>query len=538
MAKVLNDYLVDLKIDLKSTTAWSDAELTRCVERAVADLTRFRPREMSAEFIVDADVDDESFTTPAAADPDKYVDNMDLPNTVVDTSTATLTGTAPDMPRPVAILVTNTNSDITSFTIRVKGTGRGAKYIEEDFYFSGGLSQTGKKYFETITEIEFVEITGNTTGDKLDIGTATNVGVFVQLANKPIKFQSDGDITGFTRYTDYVMDYYGGRIAMKSGGSMVAATAYTIDYTKSKIAVDISDLKDLVRVERVEYPAGSVPQQMSTKEVWGNILTLTSDGWQSQGEASDDEHVLVHYLAQHQPPSDNAPGTYPSFLDWTVELAASAYALFIEALQYELAAAASITSLEGALTNATKYLDNNAGADATGLLADIAANIAEIRTKIIVATGAMNNYLDDVAATDLDAATVGATAWLLEGELLINQLNDGGADVATKFADYARTKVQIANARIQAASGYAQEVAARLSDLRAYIETSAGYNRVGEAFVAEADRYQQAANTNLQLADRFRAEAVERRNEAWAIWGSPSQYAPQYTMTPVRQTKE
>ena len=71
MAKTIQHYLNDLRLDLKDSGAlWSDAELTRCVERAVGDYSRFSPLEKTLELIVDAEVASESFTTPATSDTD------------------------------------------------------------------------------------------------------------------------------------------------------------------------------------------------------------------------------------------------------------------------------------------------------------------------------------------------------------------------------------------------------------------------------------------------------------------------------------
>lgn len=552
--KVIGNYRADLRLDLKDSGAiWSDAELDRCVERAVADLTRFRPLEKSAEFIVDATVSAESFTTPEATDPDYFVDDMDI-SASVDGSTCTLVSRTPDVPRPVKVSITDAKelgnevaTSIHDLVIIVKGRDVDGNYMEEYFYLADGLVQTGKKYFAAVTEVEIDEIDNNGANDKLDVGTGTNEGVFVQLANKPIQFNSDA-ITGFTRYADYIMDYYNGRIAMKTGGTMVVATAYNIAYTKSKVSVDISDLTDLIRVERVEYPVGTVPEELSTKEVWGSILTVTSVGLASQAEASDKQHVLVHYLAQHQIPGASSPGTYPSFLDWTVELAASAYALFIEALQHELAAVTAIgtatTGMLGALANAETYLIDNTTDDAESKLAAIATDIALLRDAIhkdgTPDTGALfeaNALLLEVSSIDLDVATVGAVAWLLEGELLINTVNLG-ENVPALFAEYAKAKTQIGQTRVQAALGLVQEASARLSNLRTYLEEAGAWTRISEDFLAQAVQYKAAADSDLWIADRYREEAIERRNEAWAIWSSPPQYAPQYTLAQRAQPKE
>jgi len=90
-------------------------------------------------------------------------------------------------------------------------------------------------------------------------------GTYVSLASKPIKESSEtvtnvaGSVT-YTRDTDYTIDYSNGKITTISGGSMVVSTTYKISYTKSKISIDLTSLTGLIRVDRVEYPVGQVPQ--------------------------------------------------------------------------------------------------------------------------------------------------------------------------------------------------------------------------------------------------------------------------------------
>ena len=51
-----------------------------------------------------------------------------------------------------------------------------------------------------------------------------------------------------------------------------------------------------------------------------------------------------------------------------------------------------------------------------------------------------------------------------------------------------------------------------------------------DRYIAESVEYQKAAESEMGLADRFRQEGIERRNEAWAIWASPHQIAPTYAL--------
>ncbi|KKK50145.1 hypothetical protein LCGC14_3127960, partial [marine sediment metagenome] len=185
--KTIAHYLTDLRTDLKdSGTLWSDAELTRCVERAVADYSRMVPREMSKEITVDAVVTSESFTTPTVEDTDYFVTTWDI-SAKDDGDIATLAASIPDVPRPVKITITDASTSMTQLVIIIKGYDDDGKYIEEFFYLEGGLVQTGQHYFALVAEVELDEITGEGAGDEMIVGTGDEDGVFVKLANKPIK---------------------------------------------------------------------------------------------------------------------------------------------------------------------------------------------------------------------------------------------------------------------------------------------------------------------------------------------------------------
>jgi len=64
--RYIDEYQDELRIDLKDTGAlWSDAELDRCVQRAVDDLSRFYPLEAVYEHTIDYTVTDEASVAPA-----------------------------------------------------------------------------------------------------------------------------------------------------------------------------------------------------------------------------------------------------------------------------------------------------------------------------------------------------------------------------------------------------------------------------------------------------------------------------------------
>ena len=651
MQKNLTEVLADLRLDLKDSGAlWSDAELTRCVKRAVGDLSRFLPLEQTHEITFDLDVSDESWTSPATADEDKFVDAADISATVAG-GTMTLTGTQPDIPRPVKITVTDADTSITAFCIIVKGNDIADKYIEESFYLSGGLIQTGKRYFKRVLEVEVDAITGNGAADVLDVGTDTHVGVWTELANKPIEAGSVENVTtsgGGTSYvldTDFEIDYQQGRIALKSGGSMSAATAYEIDYKKSAIHIDISSLKDLIRIDRVEYPTGQVPQEYASLEVFNKILILKGSARESQSKVSDEYHAVLYYMAEHFPPAASAPGSYPGFLSFTVELAAAAYALFMKAAQYEHQAAtdfaaartiltgtintattgthalakvaldkaavllvASTGKIDLALTKVATYLETNTNYAAKLLLEDITT---ALHTAVATAAGhgdAVLTQLSEalsISESDINAVYTEQQKFLLTsggytgaiaqtllaaGDDFINAVPLGSrvpenyreyAEAAAKLADIAgqvgNNLASLAYAESNRLSAIAQSMSAAAQSLqaavnsasvlvennRSYREEAQAWIAIAEAFVAEASQwiaavnaavseamgrvaeidrylteaqqYAQIAEGNMRLAEVFRIEAAERRNEAWTIWRSPPEYSPMYTLSAGRQ---
>jgi len=593
----------DLRLDLKDSGAlWSDAELDRCIERAFSDVGRVMPKQEILEETLVFTVTDESVTAPIDTDTNRVVAAQTL-NGVSAGGTFTIAA-SPDVPRPLTYLITDANASITDFHIIVKGTDQDDKAVEEHYHFGGGLSQTGKQIFKTVHEVELDAVAGTAAAaDVLDIGVAAFTDDWVYLANSPLKFQSEtvtnsAGTTTYTRDTDYYIDWLGGRIKVISGGSITAAQALLVDYTKSRIAVNISNLGDIIRIERVEYPVGQLPQVFVTFTTWADWLYVTGDPDAGQVQMTDKEHVGIYYLKPWSQPSNYTPSDLPSFLEDTAILDASAYALMIYVLKkaHQVAtdtasartalgsASTAHTNLETALTNLKKYLDNNTDADAAGILQDITDDAAELRTKIIVAADAANTYLDEVDTTDLvgyegvwadevkhiltqagipNAEDLMEEVFVDSSVDLVNKVNVG-KDVPENFRRQAETALSMAKAwaekrkdflqgataRTNAAMGYVQEMSQRITSLRTYIEQSEGYTNISALFAREAEArvglvvqrlneaagYEAAADRETAIADRFRVEAIERRNEAWSVWSDPQKFIGSIMTVPVRQS--
>ena len=596
--KTRNMMRTDLRLDLKdSGSLWSNAELDRAIERAVADLSRFLPREKFYEETLQFTVSGESITSLATTSLTAIVNAQSI--NVAAGNVLTIAG-QPDLPRPLTLTITDADSSTYGATFIVRGMDKDEIAQTEIFHYSRGDSKTiiGKKEFKYVYEVELESDSGSGAGDTLSVGYGATTTGWVYLAYKPIKPKSETITsspagTTYTRDTDYTIDYINGKIKLISGGSMAASTAYLASYTKDKLSVDLSSLADLIRVEEVEYPIGEIPQSIAAWDMFGKILVVTGgpEGGEQQS-LSEDYHIRIKYAAEHQPPNDDTPSSIPEFLENTVLMAAEAYALFIYALKHEhqaltdlttartaiAAAETAQTAIGTALANVKKYLDNNTTADAESILASI--DLAEI----VTALDAANAYLDAVAtdltnADNVRAKYMGATgnyvdggtepdikAYLTSGDAILNTIAVGGENEKTpetyaQFAQVTRNALvsahegdrtfyqQDATARTNAALGFVQEAAQRAARIRLLLDESASYQGISTLFAREAeDRIAQiesylqeatasinSAGGDLTMADRFRTEAVDKRNEAWNIWRDRKQYIGDFSASSMNQ---
>ena len=594
----------DLATDLKITidTEITTGELNRAIDRAYSDLSRFLPDEKIYEDSLQFAVTGESVVFPADTSLDAIVADEAL-TTSTDGDKATIDG-QPDVPRPLTITLTDADNSITGFTTIIDGIDKDGQALQEIFHYTLGDSKTitGKKYFKAVFSVEFDQTDGNGANDVFDLGYLAYTAVWVYLANSPIKWASetatDTDSNSIVRNTDFYIDYANGRVKAISGGDIVAGESSTFAYTKSQIGIDLSDLADLIRVQRVEYPVGGIPQTFITGDTFGGYYVATGSGESGdQVQWAEDRQFRVYYDAKHQAPGEYSPGTEPSFLTDTILLAAAAYALYTYALKQEHQTATDLASARTALGNATgthstlataltnlrKYLNNNSEVDAAGILKDISDDVTELRTKIISAQDLINSTID-TAISDLASATTaranymgttnyvdGGTApdikkYLDDGDATLNTVAVGGEGQAVPeaYARYAqvtketlvaaheqdrRFYQQNATTGVNAAMAAANEVAQRVSHLRSYIEQAAGYTAISNTFSAEAGhlisqvvsylqqagQYEEAAASDMGLADRLRAEANERRNEVYSIWRDRKQYIGDFTAGAARQ---
>ena len=339
--------------------------------------------------------------------------------------------------------------------------------------------------------------------------SAAAAGTYVSLKNKPIENASETvkneSAVACTRDTDYYIDYTSGKITHISGGKIGNGKNCTISYNKSKIGVDISSItSNLLRIERVEYPVGDIPQSFVSNEVRGDILVLTGGVAEAQSALTEGKHVAIYYKTGHTPPTDDEEGSYPKFLDDTVLLAASAYALFTAAVQINLDAKADLASALAILAAISKT--------------DAETALGKITTEVAAGDTALGLVSTESAA---------AKAYLTTGTPYINAKNYG-ADVPQAYGTFASVQANVA--------GYYRDVVlARVQRAQAYIAEAQFRVEAQNLIRAQAESYLSEATQKMAIAERLRTEGIERRNEAWSIWRDPKQYIGDFTMTLLRQ---
>lgn len=412
---------------------------------------------------------------------------------------------------------------------------------------------------ETFKEITFKS---SVVGESWTAGDTA--GVWKQLANKPIAEGSevvkDAAAATCARDTDYFIDYISGKITHITGGNISNNEACTISYGKSKLAIDVSALS-IIRVQRIEYPYGRVPQQFSSYDLFGSLLWLTGVEAEQQAKLVDGKHIVIHYLTQNILPTPDSDGSYPRHLDGIVLKGGAAYCCFIKALQYEHQAAIDLASARVSLGNIAGVhtkIETALGAART-LLSGTSTDLTSARSELAaISHTAIGTALADTrtsissALTKLglvDAYLVGATApsakvYLDTGDGYIITLNDAD-DVPGNFAAYAQRCSELAMGIVRqageyntAAGNYTAEANSRIVEIDRYIAEAREYisiavQNTGAAgayqteatallaeivrYIDEASNYTSIATQHLALAERFRAEGSDRRAEFLSV---------------------
>jgi len=151
----------------------------------------------------------------------------------------------------------------------------------------------------------------------------------------------------------------------------------------------------------------------------------------------------------------------------------------------------------------------------------------------------------------LSQATVRVSAamgFIGEADLRMSNLRSymeqasGYATIANGFTAEAEGRIAVARSYIEEAAQflaicrtYAEEANGRMAEMDRYLSEASVKLSQADDYLGEVDRFMGLAGSDRELADRFKAEGIERRNEFWSILRDKSEYRKRLVSTPVRQ---
>ncbi len=319
-----------------------------------------------------------------------------------------------------------------------------------------------------------------------EVWNSGTLGTTITLANQRLAAKkeavksTDGN-TKYERDTDYTIDYAAGTIVALAAGSIPDSTNIHITYTIMQVYVDLSSLTDLIRVARVEYPAGNVPSDMQTFYTWGDFLVVTSRGRETQQIMAEKEHMWVYYQAGHTLPAKTVDGSWSPQLDEVVLKGAEGYSLLTKALELRFNTqtrqvssltalgelAAIVTQIDTSLTN-TQTQASSASSD----LADIDAKLNDM----VAALAASSTYLASAGSAlvlALARATIAASAIDAVDAPLV-KADDKLNEVDTYLFAEVTQRLDNAQSFVSLATGNLDNAAADLVTLESDLASSLG----------------------------------------------------------------
>ena len=365
------------------------------------------------------------------------------------------------------------------------------------------------------------------SGETLTITSSTGA-----LAYKPIK-KGTLIITGKALDSDYRIDYLTGVVT--EVGSNLPDANYIVSYELDTGMLDLSSiLPDYIKLERVEYPAGSAPPTLITFDTYGTILVF-----RGTVSLTENEHLRIIYLARWSPPTLTEEGDYPSHLNDAIIIGSAGQALIFKAEKYVAEAADAFAVL--------------AEPSAYTFVKPSSPSLPSVPTKPTAPT--LSFTAVETALTAIDTEITAAKAKLTSGETYINAATRGEG-VATTYGTYGGIVMEGAGHRVSEAiarlrqieetlTKYASEVAAFGSETNSYANHVSGlvslFRGQGEvesvganiyasqvnAFVAMISGQQAKANTLLDIAGRYLASGQSKINEMLIMLGQKPEFQTQ-----------
>jgi len=330
-------------------------------------------------------------------------------------------------------------------------------------------------------------------------------GTYVELANKPIKYDSEtiksaDGVTTYTKDTDYTFDYMNGKITTIDGGSMAVDTAYLATYTKYKEGIDIGSMDaNLIRVRRVEYPLSSEGvMNFIPFFIWGNILYIASE------QMTDKKHIAIYYDKECTAPTASVDGSFDPILDEVILKGAAAYALMSRGLKAEHDAKTAVGAADTAIATIAKT-------DAETALDLVGARITAATTalaKITSEATAIGTALDGIAAylASADAALDKVTTHVGEAGTALDkvaaEVEQAGSDTGEDMENV-NTLLTDANSALDKVATQIAAMETSLAELAAMWTDEITFRTAGNAYLESGDDKINLVNVGSRVAEIY-----------------------------------
>ena len=538
MGKTLATHLSDVRTDLKDpSTLWSDAELTRALTRAYADLSRFLPRELYYEQRLSFTVTAEAVTTAAAHGTYKALANKPIryESDVVTNAAGTVTYT-----RNTDYVVDYMNGQITTVS--------GGSMVVLTAY---KISYTKSKIAVDMTSLTPMRI----GAVEYPAHSIPKMTVSAELYGDVLTVMCGEDTQKEMSLNEHILvQYY---VPHTVPATAVGTCPAFLDET-----VNLATAAYALFTKATQHEHQAVTDLASARTALGNIAaihTLADAALDKNTTYYADVDTALDLVKTNADLAATALTAVKTNTDLAVaSIGAIATASLYSEIDTELGAAktdiaaadtalASLVAPQAAVVTAlgkvTTWLTGSPSAGT--LLAQIATDKAYLRDGANTAVGAGVTANGLVTTADFanaigvwadevkhilngdSGATPSMELHLELGDDFINTVNIG-ADVASLYAQYATTVVnmqrawaqkradfiQQAGMRLNQVQAYSQEASVRMDMLRSYIEQARAYGVISDGFIAEANQRIGEGNLMLGEANQRTASANAYISEA------------------------
>lgn len=333
---------------------------------------------------------------------------------------------------------------------------------------------------------EFV-YTHEVVDETLTISSSTGT-----LSNVPVEAKSEVLMSsnGLTRYykgVDYNINYLTGVVT--EIGSLLPDTTYKISYHKDpqRYPISITNLPNLIKINRVEYPAGSIPTTYVTSFDWvDGYLILNGTVVMATGN-----NIRIYYDAQWTG-ATTEDADYPTTLFKTGIIGASGNALLYKAEKYIQTSITAITTLtpptSPTLNTITAPSDYSVSKPTSPTLGSTITPVTPVTPSFTAV---------ETALTAIATAQTAAIAYLTSGAALVNTLTVGDG-VASTYGQYGNITMEGAGHRTNEAITRLKQIEVSVSNYVAQVQ-------------AYSAQIQEIIGSNTSLVNKFSEEIENER---------------------------